>query len=146
MREVIPNSLWLGNAFDARDVKAVLAHRIQAIIDLAVEELPVPVPRDLVYCRFPMLDGQGNAPAILNAAIKTGVDLIKAKVPTLISCGAGMSRSPAIAAAVMAAIDGIEPEEAMKHLAATGPHDVAPLFWREVIEALRGNLGPRGEL
>lgn len=137
MRELIPGLLWIGNAFDARDLKGVLDRRIEAVIDLAMEEPPVSPARELTYCRFPLLDGQGNSPSIIESAISTAVRFIMAKVPTLICCGGGMSRSPAIAAAVISQIDGIEPEDAMKRVAATGPHDVAPLFWHEVIDVLR---------
>lgn len=117
MRELIPGLLWSGNAFDARDLKGVLDRRIEAVIDLAMEEPPVSPARELTYCRFPPLDGQGNSPSTIESAISTAVRFIMAKVPTLICCGGGMSRSPAIAAAVISQIDGIEPEDAMKRVA-----------------------------
>lgn len=138
MREIIPGLLWVGNAFDARDLKSVFDQGIQAIIDLAREESPVLPARELIYCRFPIVDGQGNSPAIIEAAISTAVRFVMASVPMLISCGGGMSRSPAIAAAVLARVDAIEPAEAIKRVAASGPHDVAPLLWREVVAVLRG--------
>lgn len=144
MREIIPSLLWVGNALDARDLKTVFGQQIRAIIDLAREESPVSAARELVYCRFPFVDGQGNSPAIIESAISAAVRLVTAKVPTLISCGGGMSRSPAIAAAVMAQIDAIGPEEAIKRVAASGPHDVAPLFWSEVIDVLRKLPAGRG--
>lgn len=134
MREIIPELLWIGNAADARSLQTVYAHRIEAIIDLAMEEPPIASTRELVCCRFPLVDGQGNAPAVIEAAIATAVILIRAKVPTLIACGGGMSRSPAIAAAVIAQIDGIQPEDAIKRIAAAGPHDVSPLLWREIMQ------------
>jgi protein-tyrosine phosphatase len=130
--------LWIGNAFDARDLKTVLDRGIEAIVDLALEEPPIPVPRELIYCRFPLIDGQGNSPVVIEAAISTAALLVAARKPILISCGGGMSRSPAIAAAVVARIDSIPPDEAMKRVAAEGPHDVAPLLWHEVSEVLGG--------
>ena len=137
MRQISPGVLWIGNAFDSRDLKSVLSHRIQAIVDLAQEEPPIPVPRELIYCRFPLVDGQGNSPAVVEAAINTTFLFVTARIPTLISCGGGMSRSPAIAAAVMSRIDRVPPDEAMKRVAAEGPHDVAPLLWNEIREVLR---------
>ena len=138
MREVIPGLLWVGNAFNACNVKDVLEREIAAVIDLAIEEPPITVlPRELTYCRFPIIDGQGNSPVIIEAAVSTTVRFVTGNVPTLISCSGGMSRSPAIAAAVVAQIESIEPEEAMKRIAASGPHDVAPRLWSEVIAALR---------
>lgn len=137
MREVVNSVLWIGNALDARDLKAVLAHRIEAVIDLAIEEPPCPLSRELVYCRFPLVDGQGNSPTLIETAINCGVAFFTAGMPTLISCGGGMSRSPAIAAAVVARIDQIPPEEAIKRVAASGPHDVAPLLWKDVVDVLK---------
>lgn len=137
MRQIVPGLLWIGNASTARDLKTVLDHHVQAIVDLAMEEPPISGPRDLIYCRFPLVDGQGNPPAVIEAAIKTTAIFVVAGLPTLVSCGGGMSRSPAVAAAVVARIDRIPPDEAMKRIAAEGPHDVAPLLWREVTEVLR---------
>ena len=91
MREVLPGLLWIGNAFDARDLKRILDSQIQAVIDLAMEEPPAALTRDLIYCRFPLVDGQGNSPAVIEAAINTAVIFVGAKVPTLISCSGGMS-------------------------------------------------------
>lgn len=133
MREIIPRLLWTGNAFDARDLKMVFDYRIEAIIDVALEEPPLLAPRELVYCRFPLLDGQGNPPALIEAAISTALILLKADVPTLLCCSGGMSRSPAIAAAVIALRDGLPPNEALKRIGAAGPHDVSPLFWKDVV-------------
>lgn len=136
MREVINGLLSIGNASDARDAKRLLDNRIAAIIDLAIEEPPAKLPRELVYCRFPLVDGQGNSPVLVEAAINTAVMLVIAEMPTLISCGGGMSRSPAIAAAVVARLDHAPLDEAMKQVAASGPHDVTPLFWQAVSEVL----------
>ncbi|HWB09005.1 MAG TPA: protein phosphatase [Pirellulales bacterium] len=144
MRQISPESLWIGNAFDARDLKSVLGHRLEAIIDLALEEPPIAVPRELIYCRFPLVDGQGNSLVVIEAAINTALLFVTARVPTLITCGGGMSRSPAIAAAVVARINHISPDEAMKEVAAEGPHDVAPLLWREVTEVLT-SINRQGE-
>lgn len=136
MREILPGLLSVGNAFDARDLKSVLTHRIHAIIDLAMEEPPIAVTRELIYCRFPLIDGQGNSPVVIEAAIRTALLLVSAKVPSLVSCGGGMSRSPAIAAAVVARTAQISPDEAMKKIAASGPHDVSPGLWQEVKHVL----------
>jgi protein-tyrosine phosphatase len=132
MREVIPKMLWTGNARDARDVKAVLGLGISAVVDLAMEEAPISFPREVIYCRYPLIDGAGNTPAVVKAAIDTTVNLIRGKVPTLVACGGGMSRSPAISAAALAVIEGTSPEQALELVAAAGPHDVSATFWAEV--------------
>ena len=96
MREVIPSKLWIGNALDARDIRGVLGCGIAVIVDLAFEEPPIQSPRGIVYCRFPLLDGAGNESAILRAAVETVAHFMATGMPTLVACGAGMSRSPAI--------------------------------------------------
>ena len=72
MREIIPTRLWIGNAMDARNVTGVLGLGVSAIVDLAIEEPPIQFPRDVVYCRFPLIDGVGNQPTVLRVAIDTG--------------------------------------------------------------------------
>ena len=126
MREVVPERLWIGNTIDARDVTRVLGHGITAIVDLAIEELPIQFPRDVVYCRFPLIDGAGNQPAVLRAAIETVASFITSGTATLVACSAGMSRSPAIVAAAMATTERITLADALGKLAAGQPHDVSP--------------------
>jgi protein-tyrosine phosphatase len=132
MREVIPKVLWIGNALEARDVPAVLAIGIAAVVDLAMEEAPILFPRDMTYCRFPLIDGAGNTPAMIQAAIDTTVCFIRGEVPTLVACDGGMSRSPAIVAAALADVEGTTLEQALLRVAALGPHDVSTTFWAEV--------------
>ena len=132
MREVIPSVLWIGNAHDARDVKRVLAHGIGVVIDLAIEEPPIQFPRDIVYCRFPLLDGDGNSPALLQSAIDTTANFVIAEQPTLVACSGGMSRSPAIVSAVLAKIESLEPSAAVQRVTATEPYDFSPGLWNDV--------------
>ena len=94
MREIIPSTLWIGNAQDARDIKTVLAAEIRVVIELAIDEPVILFPRDIVYCRFPLLDGKGNAPVILESAIETTANFVRAEHRTLVACSGGMSRSP----------------------------------------------------
>lgn len=137
MREVIAGKLWIGNAGDARDVARVLSAGVKAVVDLAIEEPPVVYPRDVTYCRFPMLDGAGNPAARLQTAIRTASALITAGTPTLIACGGGMSRAPAIAAAALAHATGIDLQQALSEVLGTGPRDLAPAFWAGAEAAYR---------
>src|SRR6266511_2953700 len=102
MRRIEPYPLWLGHIGDARDPRRVLDAGITALVDLAVEEVPAVKVRELVYCRIPLEDGTGNTPELLQLAMQTVVGLLQARMPTLVLCGAGMSRSPAIASAALA--------------------------------------------
>jgi hypothetical protein len=71
MRQVATLSLWLGHAGDGRDSAALHASGISAVVDLAMNEPPAVPARELVYCRFPLLDGAGNPPWRLRAAVET---------------------------------------------------------------------------
>jgi protein-tyrosine phosphatase len=135
MREVISKALWIGNSQEARDVRAVLGFGIGAVVDLAMEEPPILFPRDVVYCRFPLVDGAGNLPAVVKAAVETTAQLIRSNVPTLVACGAGMSRSPAIVAAALARFEGTTLQQALSRVAASGPHDVSGAFWADIQQA-----------
>src|SRR5437762_5313991 len=92
MRQVSLYPLWLGHVGDARNLRALLDAEIIALIDLALNEAPAVVTRELVYCRFPLLDGAGNPRWLLQMAIEKG----KASVnPSLVlgECG-GRARGP----------------------------------------------------
>ena len=135
MREIISQRLWLGNAGDARDIRRVHDLGVVAIVDVAFEESVPQLTRDLIYCRFPIVDGSGNAPEVLVAAIEALVSFIRKHVPVLVTCGAGMSRSPAIVAAALALVRNQSPEDALQQLIAGNPHDVSPPLWSEVKDA-----------
>ncbi len=132
MREAITNCLWLGTAMDARDITAVLNLGIVAIVDLAMEEPPIHVPRDVVYCRIPLVDGAGNRPEIIRAAVELTASFIDSRVPTLVACGAGMSRSPIIVAAALARVDGRSLEQALDDITMGVAHDVSTSLWAEI--------------
>ncbi|QDU37418.1 hypothetical protein Mal4_17300 [Maioricimonas rarisocia] len=136
MREVITQRLWVGHTREARDVRDVLGRGVDVVVDLALEEPPLQYPRDIVYCRFPLVDGEGNTPTVLRAAVDVTERFITAGTQTLIVCGMGLSRSAAIAAMVLARVESIPPDDALTRVTATGPHDVAPDLWHEVKAAL----------
>jgi len=132
MREITPRLIWTGNARDARELSKLLSLEIAAIVDLAIEEPPVQPPRDLIYCRFPLFDGAGNRPGVLRAAMDTTARLFASGIPTLVACSSGMSRSPAITAAALAAVQSMPLDDALIQVAENGPHDVSPSLWSEV--------------
>ena len=132
MREIIPGIVWIGNARDARDVKSVLKLEIDAVVDLAIEETPCRYPREIIYCRFPLLDGEGNSPALLRTAIYTVAMLIEMQLPLLVACSGGMSRSPAVVAMALARTMKGTASEWLKRIASSGPCDVAPALWHDL--------------
>ena len=136
MRPIPPYSLWLGHVGDARDLRAILSAGIAALVDLSLNEPPVVVTRELVYCRFPLLDGSDNSPWLLRAAIDATAALLRANVPTLVFCSAGMSRTPAVAACAIARVTGRTPEECLAEIARAGRCDVSTTLWRDVVAAM----------
>jgi hypothetical protein len=130
MRQVGDYPLWVGNARDARDVRGVLDAGIRAVVDLAVEEPPVAPMRELVYLRFPLLDGDGNDPKLLRAMLRAVNALVRERVPTLVACGMGMSRSLAVAGVAFATVYGLDPPDVLT--AVQGPGDVSPALLREL--------------
>lgn len=138
MREIIPQVLWTGNAREARDVSAVLRLGIVAVVDLAIEEGPIAFPRDIAYCRSPLVDGSGNPRALLKAAVETTTTFIQEKMPTLVTCSGGMSRSPAIVAAALARKERADLHKTLDWVAGSGPRDVSASFWADVTEVCDG--------
>lgn len=141
MRRVEGFPLWIGTARDARDIRGVLDAGIEAVVDLAMEEPPAHPTRELVYLRFPLTDDDGNPHARLRVALRAVTELVGNGVPTLVACGAGMSRSPALVAAAVSRLTGVPPGAALAGLRATGPVDVSPGLW----QALVCLAGPRNE-
>ena len=133
IRDVFEHLLHIGNALDARDLALLYEHQISAVVDLAVNEAPAQLGRDLVYLRIPLNDGYGNSDTLIKAAISNVAMLIENRVRTLVACSAGMSRSPAITAAAIANVTGRDPDECLREIVALGPHDVSPTLWESVV-------------
>jgi hypothetical protein len=70
MREVLPGRLWIGNSQDVRNWERVVDAGILTVIDLAAEEPTAKVPRSIVYCRFPLVDGEQDSRRVLRMAIE----------------------------------------------------------------------------
>ncbi len=137
IRCVFNDQLFLGNAHDARDLKLLYENGIAAVVDLAINEPPAQLAREMIYCRFPLTDGSGNSSALLELAIHTTVMLLEQKLKTLVACSAGMSRSPCIAAAAISLLTGVPLQECLIGVVSNSPHDVSPLFLSQVIEITR---------
>lgn len=144
MHQIEPHLLWIGHAGDGRDLRAINEFEIRAIVQLAMEEPPLHAPRELVLYRFPCVDGSGNDPAILSLAAKTVAELIRQRMPTLVCCGAGMSRSPAVVAAALSMVEDTDVEASLLSVIRSHPADVSPAFWDEVCRAL-GKAGGGGD-
>jgi len=98
MNRISPYPLWIGHGGEGHDLSPIYDAGIEAVVELSVEEPPFSTPRDLISCRFPLIDGAGNRPEHLALAVRTVAALIASATPTLVCCDCGMSRSPAVAA------------------------------------------------
>ena len=137
VREIKLGLLWIGNAQDCCEYSTLFGHGIRAIVQLAYEEPPIAPPRELLYLRFPLQDSAGNERVILQAAIHALAQIIRGSVPTLVCCGVGMNRSPAIAAAALSLTDGIGLQDALALIAKCGPMDISPQLWHDISQAVK---------
>ena len=136
MHQIPPYGLWIGHAGEGQHYRQVFDAGIKALVELAAEEPPSQPPRDLIYWRFPLLDGTGNERLLLDLAISSVANLLERKVPTLVACGRGLSRSPAIAAAALALVYQEPPEDCLKRVAEHSHGDVSPGLWSEITSFL----------
>jgi protein-tyrosine phosphatase len=136
MTRIEPYPLWLGHEGDGRDFRRLFDTGIQAVVQLAVEVLPLQTPREMTYLRFPLYDGPGNDPDLLALAIGTLAALLRTGTPTLVCCSAGMRRTPAVAAAALSRLLPQSPEECLECISRVHPMDMSPAVWGEVRKAL----------
>jgi len=135
MHEIHPNLLWLGHALDIREPRPLFDAGISAVVDVAYEESPAQLPRQLIYCRFPLNDGGGNDEATLLQALQTIVDLLGSGTRTIVACSAGMSRSPSVAAFALAAHLADEPDDVIARIAGIKSLDLKPALWNDLTNA-----------
>lgn len=79
MRQIGARQLWIVNAGDLRDPRALLATGIEALVELAHSEPFATLPRDLVRFRFPLSDGSDNPDWLLKLAIHSVAELLTAR-------------------------------------------------------------------
>jgi len=137
MHEVHPDLLWIGHAFDIREPRALFDLKISAVVDVAYEEPPSPTPRQLIYCRFPLNDGDGNDPEMILQALKTVTDLLKSNTRTLVACSAGMSRSPTIASFALAHYLSETPNHIISKIAELKSLEIKPKLWADTFAVFK---------
>lgn len=135
MRQIPDYPLWLGHTGDTHDKHELLRLGIGAVVDLAVEEPPAVLGHETIYCRFPLLDGTDNPPWLIRAAVDMVATLLRADVPTLVACNAGLSRSPAVAAAALVQLGRPSLQDAMLYIARSGQCDVTAGLLQDVVRA-----------
>jgi hypothetical protein len=136
MNLILPYPLWVGHSGDERDFPKVLELGIRALVQIAVEEPPLHPPREFIYLRFPLVDGAGNPADLLSLSVHTVAHLLRSGVPTLVCCGAGLSRAPTIAAAALSLAYHEPPERCLERVVGQHRCDVSPGLWAEVLRVL----------
>jgi hypothetical protein len=124
MRQVPGRELWLGNAGDLRDARAVMGAGIAAVVELADSEPFAMLPRELIRCRFPLSDGGDNPSWLLCLAAEVVATLLRARAPVLVCCSAGLSRSLCGAAGGIALAEGRSLAESLSVVFGCGPADL----------------------
>ena len=132
IRKVYSDLLFVGNAMDTRDLKSIYDNQIRAVVDLAINEPPAQLGREIIYCRFPLDDGGGNNDGLIAITVRTIAAMIQNETRTMVACSAGMSRGPTIAAASIALLTGRDPEECLAEITSHGPNDVSPILWAHI--------------
>lgn len=132
MRRIAPHPIWIGHAGDGRDFTKLHEAGIRAIIQLAAEEPAIQPPRDFLFFRVPLFDGPGNRAECLILAIRVVSELLARPIPTLVCCGAGMSRSPGVVAASLAVTLREAPETSLGRVKSQGPCDLSPTLWNDL--------------
>lgn len=133
MKCFIQNQLWQGNSVEAGDVRAILDLGVQAVVDLAAEEQSIRYPRDILVLRYPIIDGAGNPPWLLESIVCTLHNLLANEIPTFVYCSAGLSRSPALIAAALARSRNVSMEDAIAIVLGERSLDVSTALWSELV-------------
>lgn len=136
MIEIEPGKLWLGNSGDVRDARRLFDAEIAAIVDVAWDEPPASLPRELIYCRFPLVDSDGNLVEVLTLAVQTVVNLLSTGTPTLVACSAGMSRSPSVTAAAISVFRDEEPNSVLERIGGLRSLEISQPLWEQLIAIL----------
>lgn len=126
IRSAYSDLLYIGDAFSARDLKLIYDHKLVAVVDLAADEAPATLGRDIIYCRFPLHDDGSNDDAMVSAAIECLHSLLRCSFRTLVACSAGMSRSPLVGAGAMSLLTGDSLQDCLRFITTDAPHDVSP--------------------
>jgi hypothetical protein len=126
---LLDDYLQVDNRSNARDLKYIYDNEFAAVVDLALDEPPAQLGRDIMYFRVPIVDGAGNSRASIETAILCVSTLLKNSQKTMVACSHGMSRSPVIAAAGMSLFLNEDPDICLSAVSKQRRLDVSPDLW-----------------
>ena len=131
----ITEKVAVGNYLDAQDTELLAANSIVSIVCLD-GCLAGRTPEALGVRRVEVIklaDTFGNDPNLFLRAVDRVIQLVDRSSPVLVHCHAGRSRSPVVVAGYLMRTRGIQPEEALKLVAAKRQIAVTPgvgeLLW-----------------
>ena len=128
--------LYLGGIKDAERLAADNSAGITAVISLCAEEV-VPKRRDVKYVRIPIDDARPISRPQFEAVMSAIAKHIRGG-KVLLHCGAGMSRSPVMAASWIHRCGYLHIESALLEIAELRPTiDPSPTLLRSVKEHLK---------
>ena len=132
IREISPDLLFIGNAMDARDLQQLYEHRITAVVDLAANEPPAQLNREMLYCRIPIIDGDGNSHEIIEIAVRCVVTLFEKEFRTLIACRRWHESFACNCRVGIAIVTKQPPGDCLTAIISGLSHDVSPALWSAV--------------
>ncbi|MGF1578679.1 MAG: protein phosphatase [Gemmataceae bacterium] len=129
----IPDTtLWIGNVGDVWNLSRIYSEEISVLFDLALNE-PIPtLGRELIYCRFPLVDNQNNEVDVIEMAISALTMSLRKEKRTLVYCSNGASRSPVVASAALSLVKGEPVERVLAMISTIASLDVSPGLWNQV--------------
>ena len=136
MRQITGRLLWVGNPGDTLNVRGIIDAGIEAVVEVADNEPPATLPREIVRCRFPLSDGGDNSAWLLRLAADTVAAFLRARIPAIVCCSGGMNRSVCIAAAGLSIANGHQLDETLIEVIGSGPADVSPRFLAQLRDVL----------
>lgn len=99
--------LFIGNSSDARNLDAIKANNISAILNVAEDlNINIQYPDGVRLYRVGMSDGMNNPRDLFYAAVLTLRGLLEKGYTVLVHCHQGRSRSPSVVAAMLAIEEG----------------------------------------
>lgn len=132
MRKINNFELWQGHAGDLRDIGKLSELGIKAVVEVADNEPSATLPRQFLRHRFPLSDDGENSEIYLSLAWETLLQLLKHRIPTIVVCSAGMSRSLLVIAASLSLIERIPFPEVLKELVREKRADISPALFHQI--------------
>ena len=131
--DFITDRIAIGDRYEAQDFDLLLDLKIDAVLNVAFDldisyyrQIPPSYHKfQIEYQKVGMIDGYGNQPTALIAAVYMLDELLGRHRTVLVHCHAGVSRSSTVVATYLAHKDGINFDEAIELVRSKRPR-VAP--------------------